>query len=98
MQYIAWPDHGVPDDPSHFLSFLFKINSLKNDHGSHQPTVVHCSAGVGRTGVTIMLDLVIENIKRQLVNDPLLILQEMRRQRACLIQEELYSYSMIHTL
>lgn len=86
IQFIDWPDHGVPHDPSHFLSFLFKINSLKNELGADKPTIVHCSAGVGRTGVTIMLDLAIENIKRQLINDPILILKEMRRQRACLIQ------------
>ena len=51
------------------------------------PTIVHCSAGVGRTGVTIMLDYAMENIKRQFINKPIPILAQMRRQRACLIQE-----------
>lgn len=40
MQYIAWPDHGVPDDPSDFLDFVMKVRQARA--GMVEPTVVHC--------------------------------------------------------
>lgn len=40
MQYIAWPDHGVPDDPSDFLEFVMKVR--QNRSGMVEPTIVHC--------------------------------------------------------
>jgi len=86
IQFVDWPDHGVPDDPSHFLEFLFRINKLKNELDLEKPTIVHCSAGVGRTGVTISLDYALENIRNILENDPIEILIKMRQQRPCLVQ------------
>lgn len=48
LQFTAWPDHGVPDHPAPFLQFLRRVRSLNpSDAG---PIIVHCSAGVGRTG------------------------------------------------
>ena len=40
MQYIAWPDHGVPDDSSDFLDFILRVR--QNRVGMVEPTVVHC--------------------------------------------------------
>jgi tyrosine-protein phosphatase non-receptor type 4 len=40
MQYIAWPDHGVPDDPADFLHFVIKVRQARQ--GMVEPTVVHC--------------------------------------------------------
>ena len=87
IRFVDWPDHGVPDDPSHFLEFLFRINKLKNELDLEKPTIVHCSAGVGRTGVTISLDYALENIRNILENDPIKILIKMRQQRPCLVQD-----------
>lgn len=86
IQFVDWPDHGVPDDPSHFLGFLLRINKLKNSLDLEKPTIVHCSAGVGRTGVTISLDFALENIRNHLENNPVDILVKMRQQRPCLVQ------------
>jgi len=86
IQFVDWPDHGVPDDPSHFLEFLLRINKLKNELDLGKPTIVHCSAGVGRTGVTISLDYALENIRHNLENHPIQILIKMRQQRPCLVQ------------
>ena len=49
LQFVNWPDHGVPNDPSDFVDFVMRVNSIKNEQ-PEQPTLVHCSAGVGRTG------------------------------------------------
>lgn len=49
-------------------------------------TIVHCSAGVGRTGVTIALDAAWERLQIGLPVDPKQLLEEMRNQRGCLIQ------------
>ena len=40
MQYLAWPDHGVPDDSSDFLGFVMRVR--QNRTGMVEPTVVHC--------------------------------------------------------
>jgi len=85
LQFVNWPDHGVPNDPSDFVDFVMRVNSIKNEE-PQSPTLVHCSAGVGRTGVTIMSDTAIENIRHLSKNEPLYMLGEMRHQRPCLIQ------------
>jgi len=56
FHYTTWPDFGVPDSPASFLNFLFKVResgALGRDHG---PAVVHCSAGIGRSGTFSLVD------------------------------------------
>lgn len=47
LQYLAWPDHGVPLDSASFLAFALEV---RRAHTTAVPLVVHCSAGVGRAG------------------------------------------------
>jgi len=54
FQYVAWPDHSVPDSPLDLLA-LNKLVHEKRTDPSH-PIVVHCSAGIGRTGAYIIID------------------------------------------
>ncbi|XP_059161044.1 tyrosine-protein phosphatase non-receptor type 21-like isoform X2 [Physella acuta] len=60
LQYTDWPDHGCPEDTYGFLGFLDEIESVarlaESETGREEksPVVVHCSAGVGRTGVVIL--------------------------------------------
>ncbi|XP_064614139.1 tyrosine-protein phosphatase non-receptor type 4-like [Liolophura sinensis] len=84
MQYIAWPDHGVPDDSSDFLDFVLKVR--QNRVGMVDPTVVHCSAGIGRTGVLITMETAMCLIEANQPVYPLSIVRQMRDQRAMLIQ------------
>ncbi|BFZ01359.1 hypothetical protein BsWGS_04397 [Bradybaena similaris] len=84
MQYIAWPDHGVPDDPSDFLHFVMLVR--QNRKGTAEPTVVHCSAGIGRTGVLITMETAMCLIESNQQVYPLSIVRQMREQRAMLIQ------------
>ncbi|XP_062057311.1 tyrosine-protein phosphatase non-receptor type 2 isoform X4 [Lepus europaeus] len=56
FHYTTWPDFGVPESPASFLNFLFKVResgSLNPDHG---PAVIHCSAGIGRSGTFSLVD------------------------------------------
>ena len=61
MQFSSWPDYGVPHSALAFLDFLHKIREIQNSnlgslgdlwngHSLGPPIVVHCSAGIGRTG------------------------------------------------
>ncbi|XP_055340140.1 tyrosine-protein phosphatase non-receptor type 11-like [Paramacrobiotus metropolitanus] len=59
----AWPDHGVPADPGCVLNFLHKVNDRQESIPGAGPVVVHCSAGIGRTGTFIVLDILIDHIK-----------------------------------
>ncbi|CAG5120348.1 unnamed protein product, partial [Candidula unifasciata] len=84
MQYIAWPDHGVPDDPSDFLHFVMLVR--QNRKGMADPTIVHCSAGIGRTGVLITMETAMCLIESNQQVFPLSLVRQMREQRAMLIQ------------
>ena len=63
LHFTAWPDHGVPSDATRFLALLTEYDRLKalvSDRASY--TAVHCSAGVGRTGVFILVDIMMEKV------------------------------------
>ncbi|KAK2173047.1 hypothetical protein NP493_908g02008 [Ridgeia piscesae] len=84
MQYISWPDHGVPDDSSDFLHFVMRVR--QNRIGMVEPTTVHCSAGIGRTGVLITMETAMCLMEANQPVYPLDIVRQMRDQRAMLIQ------------
>uniref|UniRef100_A0A8C0LDJ0 Tyrosine-protein phosphatase non-receptor type n=1 Tax=Canis lupus dingo TaxID=286419 RepID=A0A8C0LDJ0_CANLU len=83
LQYVAWPDHGVPDDSSDFLEFVNYVRSLRADG---EPMLVHCSAGIGRTGVLVTMETAMCLIERNLPVYPLDIVRKMRDQRAMMVQ------------
>uniref|UniRef100_A0A452EBK9 Tyrosine-protein phosphatase non-receptor type n=1 Tax=Capra hircus TaxID=9925 RepID=A0A452EBK9_CAPHI len=84
IQYIAWPDHGVPDDSSDFLDFVCHVRNKRA--GKEEPIVVHCSAGIGRTGVLITMETAMCLIECNQPVYPLDIVRTMRDQRAMMIQ------------
>lgn len=88
MQYIAWPDHGVPDSPQQFLAFTEKVRAERqrdiDDDGP--PVVVHCSAGIGRTGVLVLMETALCAMESGEPIYPLEIVRAMREQRAMMIQ------------
>ncbi|XP_066302409.1 tyrosine-protein phosphatase non-receptor type 4-like isoform X14 [Branchiostoma lanceolatum] len=84
MQYLAWPDHGVPDDSTEFLDFVFRVRQQRV--GMVEPTMVHCSAGIGRTGVLITMETAMCLIECNEPVYPLDIVRTMREQRAMMIQ------------
>lgn len=56
FHYITWPDFGVPSSPTAFLEFLRKVRSAGVLETSVGPAVVHCSAGIGRSGTFCLVD------------------------------------------
>lgn len=73
FHFKAWPDHGVPHDPGAVLGFLQDVNlrqSTLADEGHEMgPIVVHCSAGIGRTGTFIVVDILLNFIGYQGTNN-----------------------------
>lgn len=56
FHYTTWPDFGVPESPASFLNFLFKVRESGCLSPEHGPAVVHCSAGIGRSGTFSLVD------------------------------------------
>lgn len=83
LQYVAWPDHGVPDDPSDFLLF---ISSVRERRRGEEPLLVHCSAGIGRTGVLITMETALTLLDEDRPVFPLDIVKTLRDQRAMMVQ------------
>ncbi|KAF5276486.1 hypothetical protein FQA39_LY06555 [Lamprigera yunnana] len=100
FHYTTWPDFGVPNSPTAFLEFLRKVQAAGFLESSVGPAIVHCSAGIGRSGTFCLVDsclILIENFGLNSV-DVKDILLEMRRYRMGLIQtaEQLkFSYQAI---
>ncbi|KAG2459381.1 tyrosine-protein phosphatase non-receptor type 4 isoform X1 [Polypterus senegalus] len=84
IQYVAWPDHGVPDDSSYFLDFVSLVRKKRAERD--EPVIVHCSAGIGRTGVLITMETAMCLIECNQPVYPLDIVRKMRDQRAMMIQ------------
>jgi len=61
--FKKWPDHGCPEDPMHLITLVKKVKAERRP--SYSPIVVHCSAGVGRTGTFIGLDLIMQRLKSE---------------------------------
>uniref|UniRef100_A0A4X2KUG2 protein-tyrosine-phosphatase n=2 Tax=Vombatus ursinus TaxID=29139 RepID=A0A4X2KUG2_VOMUR len=83
LQYVAWPDHGVPEDSSDFLEFVTYMRAMRVEN---EPILVHCSAGIGRTGVLVTMETAMCLIERSQPVYPLDIIRKMRDQRAMMVQ------------
>ncbi|XP_067353340.1 protein tyrosine phosphatase receptor type Db isoform X15 [Channa argus] len=93
FQFTAWPDHGVPEHPTPFLAFLRRIKACNPPDAG--PMVVHCSAGVGRTGCFVVIDAMTERIKHEKTIDIYGHVTLMRSQRNYMVQTE-DQYIFIH--
>ncbi|XP_067679322.1 tyrosine-protein phosphatase Lar-like isoform X10 [Haliotis asinina] len=93
FQFTAWPDHGVPDHPTPLLMFMRRVKS--SNPADAGPMVVHCSAGVGRTGAFIVIDAMLERIKHEKTVDIYGHVTCLRAQRNYMVQTE-DQYIFIH--
>ncbi|XP_036721199.1 tyrosine-protein phosphatase non-receptor type 6 isoform X1 [Balaenoptera musculus] len=90
-QYLSWPDHGVPSEPGGVLSFLDQINQRQESLPHPGPIIVHCSAGIGRTGTIIVIDMLMESISTKGLDCDIDIqktIQMVRAQRSGMVQTE----------
>ncbi|XP_054470112.1 tyrosine-protein phosphatase non-receptor type 21 isoform X2 [Anoplopoma fimbria] len=102
LQYIDWPDHGCPEDLKGFLTYLEEIqsvrrhtNSISDPKNTNLPVLVHCSAGVGRTGVVILSEIMIACLEHNETLDVPKYLLNLRRQRMIMVQT-LSQYTFIY--
>ncbi|XP_012495870.1 PREDICTED: tyrosine-protein phosphatase non-receptor type 21 [Propithecus coquereli] len=102
LQYTDWPEHGCPEDIKGFLSYLEEIQSVRRHTNStsepkspNPPLLVHCSAGVGRTGVVILSEIMIACLEHNEVLDIPRVLDMLRQQRMMLVQT-LCQYTFVY--
>ncbi|XP_047452257.1 receptor-type tyrosine-protein phosphatase beta isoform X4 [Mugil cephalus] len=88
FHFTAWPDHGVPETTELLISFRHLVREHMNQYSRHSPTVVHCSAGVGRTGTFIAIDRLIFQIERENIVDVYGIVHDLRMHRPLMVQTE----------
>ncbi|XP_059197945.1 receptor-type tyrosine-protein phosphatase C isoform X2 [Centropristis striata] len=93
IQFMSWPDHGVPGEPHLLLKLRRRVNAFKNFFSG--PIVVHCSAGVGRTGTYIGIDAMMEGLEAEGRVDIYGYVVRLRRQRCLMVQVEA-QYILIH--
>ncbi|XP_053570868.1 tyrosine-protein phosphatase non-receptor type 2 [Bombina bombina] len=89
FHYTTWPDFGVPDSPASFLNFLFKVRDSGSLDAGYGPVVIHCSAGIGRSGTFSLVDtclVLMEKRKDPSSVDIKQVLLDMRSYRMGLIQ------------
>uniref|UniRef100_A0A665UKG1 protein-tyrosine-phosphatase n=1 Tax=Echeneis naucrates TaxID=173247 RepID=A0A665UKG1_ECHNA len=90
-QYLSWPDHGVPQEPGGVLSFLTQVNGKQEEFPSAGPMIIHCSAGIGRTGTILVIDMILHTIDTLGLDCDIDIpkfIQMVREQRSGMVQTE----------
>ncbi|XP_062712095.1 phosphatidylinositol phosphatase PTPRQ [Aedes albopictus] len=89
--FLAWPDHGCPDSASDLIRFIKIIRSERKNLAL--PVVVHCSAGVGRTGTLIALDIILQRIQQEKKINIYETVKQLRSQRVKMVQtSEQYAF------
>ncbi|XP_060735462.1 tyrosine-protein phosphatase non-receptor type 21 isoform X2 [Tachysurus vachellii] len=92
LQYMDWPDHSCPEDFKGFLSYLEEIqsvrrhtNSTSDPKNTNPPVLVHCSAGVGRSGVVILSEIMVACMEHNEMLDVPTVLSLLRQQRMMMV-------------
>ena len=97
FQYTEWPEQGVPSGPraaEGLLDFVGQVHKTREQFGVQGPVVVHCGAGVGRTGLWIGLSVLLERLRTEGAIDVWSAARLLRTQRPQLLQtEELYAFA-----
>ncbi|XP_048473645.1 receptor-type tyrosine-protein phosphatase H-like isoform X2 [Rhincodon typus] len=94
FHFTAWPDHGVPKTTEELIAFHKVLRDHLNRKNQGFP-IVHCSAGVGRTGTLIALDYLLQQMEQEDLVDVYGIVRKMRQNRPLMVQTEL-QYIFLH--
>ncbi|XP_060042513.1 receptor-type tyrosine-protein phosphatase H [Erinaceus europaeus] len=95
FHYTTWPDHGVPHSPDPLLAFQKMFRQHLAQNARQGPPILHCSAGVGRTGTLIALDVLLQQLERDGVLGPFSFVRRMRDSRPLMVQTE-SQYVFLH--
>ncbi|XP_053270120.1 receptor-type tyrosine-protein phosphatase H isoform X3 [Pleuronectes platessa] len=95
FHFTAWPDHGVPQGTKDLIQFRGLVRRHIEREGTRAPTVVHCSAGVGRTGTIIALDVLLQQFDQNKEVNINGFVHKMRLSRPHMVQTE-SQYVFLH--
>ncbi|XP_037378152.2 receptor-type tyrosine-protein phosphatase eta [Talpa occidentalis] len=88
FHFTSWPDHGVPDTTDLLINFRYLVRDYMKQSPPESPVLVHCSAGVGRTGTFIAIDRLIYQIENENSVDVYGIVYDLRMHRPLMVQTE----------
>uniref|UniRef100_A0A671EZB7 Receptor-type tyrosine-protein phosphatase eta n=1 Tax=Rhinolophus ferrumequinum TaxID=59479 RepID=A0A671EZB7_RHIFE len=88
FHFTSWPDHGVPDTTDLLINFRYLVCDYMKQCPPESPVLVHCSAGVGRTGTFIAIDRLIYQIENENTVDVYGIVYDLRMHRPLMVQTE----------
>ncbi|XP_049319845.1 receptor-type tyrosine-protein phosphatase H isoform X2 [Astyanax mexicanus] len=95
FHFTAWPDHGVPAGTDELIQFRELVRHHIERFPTSGPTVVHCSAGVGRTGTLIALDTLLQQLVKEEAVNIAACVHHMRLNRPLMVQTE-SQYVFLH--
>ncbi|KAK2842858.1 hypothetical protein Q5P01_013058 [Channa striata] len=95
FHYTVWPDHGAPETTQSLIQFVRTVRDYVNRTPGSGPTLVHCSAGVGRTGTFIVLDRVLQQLDTKDTVDIYGSVFDLRLHRSHMVQTEC-QYAYLH--
>uniref|UniRef100_A0A3B3ZNR9 protein-tyrosine-phosphatase n=1 Tax=Periophthalmus magnuspinnatus TaxID=409849 RepID=A0A3B3ZNR9_9GOBI len=96
FHFTAWPDHGVPQGTQVLIQFRELVRQHMQTEAAGTPTVVHCSAGVGRTGTLIALDMLLQQMEKEKAVDIYGFVYKMRLNRPHMVQTEVNLIVILH--
>ncbi|KAF5273418.1 hypothetical protein FQA39_LY07435 [Lamprigera yunnana] len=105
LHYTDWGEHGCPHSVAHFLGFLEELQSVQQHsleeippgHNKNPPVLVHCTAGVGRTGLMVLADLLLYTVDHNQEVDVGRVVGLLRHQRPFMVQT-IAQYRFVHSL
>ncbi|AAV98015.1 protein tyrosine phosphatase [Cotesia plutellae polydnavirus] len=102
--YNDWPSYSLPRDPSNFLDFVLSVRKaqlmadLGSDGENVPPMVVHCSAGLNRTGAFCAIDISLSQYDERATISLSSVLRNLRKQRhncLCLPEHYVFCYLIV---
>jgi protein tyrosine phosphatase len=85
--FTGWPDHGVPQNGVTLINFIKRVRTA-HPYSDSRPLLVHCSAGVGRTGAFIVLDSMLRRMEAEENLNIYEFFKQLRAQRVLMVQTQ----------
>ena len=95
FHFTGWPDHGVPQNGVTLINFIKRVRTA-HPFSDSRPLLVHCSAGVGRTGAFIVLDSMLQRMKVEENLNIYEFFKQLRAQRVLMVQTQVHNHPCGH--